>query len=279
MWCQVEHVRFHYQAYGEGMPVVLIHGWGYDHHLMAGCMEPIFEKRAGYMRIYPDLPGMGYTKGSPGLKNADQFLDSIIQFIEKVAPGQHFLVAGQSFGGYLARGIAYKLSERLEGVFLLCPVVIPDRQLRDLPPYQLMKEDKSLESTLKPEELKEYLSQIIVQNPRTLERFRSDMEPGIRLYDAAFADPLQKCCYGYSFDIDEPSKHFNRPSLILTARQDTQVGYRDALWIIDNYPRGTFAVIDEAGHGLPIEKEDIFNCMVNEWLDRVEESLRKSHYT
>jgi pimeloyl-ACP methyl ester carboxylesterase len=277
MYSQAGNIDLYYEIFGEGMPVVLIHGWGYDHRLMAGCMEPLFKERPGYMRIYIDLPGMGKTRGSPGLKNADQLLDALMLFIDKVIPGQRFILAGQSFGGYLARGIAYKMPGRLDGVLLLCPVIIPESRYRDLPQYKLMKEDKAIELTLSSEELKEYRSDILVQAPRTLERFRSDMMPGIKAYDAAFADAFQECCYGYSFDVDTPPQPFYGPALIITARQDTQVGYRDALRIVDHYPRGTFAIVDEAGHGVQIEKENVFNCLVSEWLDRVEEGQSKHH--
>lgn len=277
MWCQVEHVKFYYEEYGQGTPVVLIHGWGYDHRLIAGCMEPVFEKKAGYRRIYIDLPGMGKTRGSPELKDADGLLEAIMAFVDRVIPGQDFLVAGQSFGGYLARGMVYKMPERLDGALLICPVIIPARDERDLPPYRMMKEDKVLEAGLNPGELDDYRSPVIVQDGRTLERFRSDLLPGLRAYDPTFSDAFQDCCCGYSFDVDSPDKPFEKPSLILTARQDTQVGYRDALRIVDNYPRGTFAVVDEAGHGLPIERGGIFDALVNDWLDRVEARPGKSN--
>ena len=56
-------------------------------------------------------------------------------------------------------------------------------------------------------------------------------------------------------------------------RQDATVGYRDAWELIENYPRGTFAILDRAGHNLQIEQEGLFNALVNEWLDRVEETM------
>ncbi len=51
------------------------------------------------------------------------------------------------------------------------------------------------------------------------------------------------------------------------------MGYKDAWDILDNYPRGTLAVLDRAGHNLQLEQVELFNCLVNEWLDRVEENL------
>ncbi len=56
-------------------------------------------------------------------------------------------------------------------------------------------------------------------------------------------------------------------------RQDHWLGYKDAWKILENYPRATFAVLDRAGHCLQMEQEKLFNQLVSEWLDRVEESL------
>jgi pimeloyl-ACP methyl ester carboxylesterase len=38
------------------------------------------------------------------------------------------------------------------------------------------------------------------------------------------------------------------------------------------YPRGSYVVLDRAGHNLQIEQPIVFNALVNEWLDRVEEA-------
>jgi pimeloyl-ACP methyl ester carboxylesterase len=69
---------------------------------------------------------------------------------------------------------------------------------------------------------------------------------------------------------------FKAPTLIIAGRQDSAVGYRDMWSILENYPRGTFAVLDRAGHDLQIEQEGLFNALVNEWLNRVEESAAQS---
>lgn len=66
---------------------------------------------------------------------------------------------------------------------------------------------------------------------------------------------------------------FEKPALFILGKQDASVGYKDAWDILDNYPRGTFAVLDRAGHNLQLEQVGLFNCLVNEWLDRVEEAM------
>lgn len=62
--------------------------------------------------------------------------------------------------------------------------------------------------------------------------------------------------------------------MILTGRQDSLVGYRDAWQLLENYPRGTFAVLDRAGHNVHNEQHQLFNALLGEWLDRVQEILQ-----
>jgi pimeloyl-ACP methyl ester carboxylesterase len=81
--------------------------------------------------------------------------------------------------------------------------------------------------------------------------------------------PLEQ--FTFSFDLDNPASVFEKPTLILTGRQDTHVGYRDALTIIEHYPRATLAILERAGHALGVEQESLFRVLINEWLDRVEE--------
>ena len=72
---------------------------------------------------------------------------------------------------------------------------------------------------------------------------------------------------------DNVSESFLGPTLIITGRQDAFVGYRDVWNILEKYPRATFVVFDRAGHQVE-EKENLVNALINEWLDRVEESVR-----
>ena len=57
--------KLYYKVIGQGKPVLAIHGLGCSSELMEGCLEPIFEKHAGYKRIYLDLPGMGRSDANP----------------------------------------------------------------------------------------------------------------------------------------------------------------------------------------------------------------------
>jgi pimeloyl-ACP methyl ester carboxylesterase len=63
-YCKVSKAELYYEEFGAGKPIIMIHGYSPDHRLMTGCMEPIFNTREGWRRIYIDLPGMGLYSGS-----------------------------------------------------------------------------------------------------------------------------------------------------------------------------------------------------------------------
>ena len=272
MECHVKGIRVHYETFGEGRPMIMLHGYGPDHRLMTGCMEPIFRSRDGWKRIYLDLPGMGKTQAEDWLVNSDQMLDMVLGFITTVIPGERFVVVGESYGGYLARGVIHREPTLVDGLLLICPMIIADSMRRTLPHHVTLARDTAAMSRLTPAERQDFESYAVVQTQETWERVRDEVNVGFETADEAFLSRLQSEGYAFSFDVDAEGAVFQRPALILVGRQDSIVGYSDAWQILESYPRAAFAVLDRAGHNLQIEQEGLFNALVGEWLDRLKES-------
>jgi pimeloyl-ACP methyl ester carboxylesterase len=273
MECQLENITVHYEVFGEGRPIIVLHGWSLDHRSEVSALEPIFKHREGWKRFYPDLPGHGRTPGKDWITNQDKILDVVLDFIDHIIPGQRFAVAGTSAGAYLARGVVYCRSALVDGLLLGIPLIVPDDAKRTVPPHVTLVEDVALVSELQPDEV-EALSFAVVQSREFVNRVTADIMPAIQMADIELLTKIRPNPenYGFSFDVDALSEPFTAPTLIVTGRQDASVGYRDAWMILENYPRATFVVLDRAGHGLYVEQEDLFNALVNDWLDRVEES-------
>lgn len=274
MFLRIGDVDVHYEVIGEGKPVLMIHGYGLDHHVMRGCMEPVFSNRPGYKRIYFDLPGMGQTKASRSISNSDKMLELIVHLLGQVIPDGTFLVAGESYGGYLARALINRMTERIDGAVLICPLVVPDRPKRRLPPQVAIVRDETFLNTLTSHERENFEAMATVLDETTWDRFKRDILPGIDSDDEGFTGWFQKHGYSLSYDLDDVPP-FEKPFLLFAGRQDVSVGYKDQLMLVENYPRGTFAVLDRASHSLQIEQAEVFNVLVNEWLDRVEEMARQ----
>ncbi|MBO0790619.1 MAG: alpha/beta hydrolase [Ktedonobacteraceae bacterium] len=273
MECIVRDGPLFYETYGTGTPIILLHGFSCDRRQMEGCMEPLFAKLQGWQRIYLDLPGMGQTPGRETIKNSDDMLDVVVDFIDAILPGQRFLLAGYSYGGYLARGVLLRKFDLVEGMALICPGIIADRSRRTVPPRIVIVKNPQLVSTLAPADAEEFDSISVVQDDSTWQRFRDEVLSGASLADEPFLTRIRPHA-DYSFDVDQLPQPFTKPVVLLLGRQDASVGYQDAWHILENYPRGTFAVLDRAGHNLPIEQPQTFNALVSEWLDRVQESMQ-----
>jgi pimeloyl-ACP methyl ester carboxylesterase len=250
---------------------VFIHGFGVDHHSMEGTMEPIFKNRSGWKRIYFDMPGMGKTKASEKIENTDDMLEAILGLIGRLIPSGNFLISGMSYGGLLARGVIYRMPDRVDGALLLVPVTVSERPKRVLPPKIVLVKDDALLASLTKKERKEFELMTTVQNKSTWERYSAENVPALAIADTGFMEKIAASGFQFSFDVDRLMKPFVKPALVFTGRQDTAVGYRDALKLVDNFPRGTFAILDRAGHSLEIEQETVVRTLTGEWLDRVEE--------
>ena len=267
----VKGVPVRYESRGSGRPVVMIHGFTLDRRSLVGCMEPVFAGRTGWRRIYFDLPGMGRTPGSGAIASSNDMLDVVLGFIDAVIPGQRFSLVGQSYGGYLARGVLARKAASIDGMALICPVVVAERSKRDLPQHTVVAQAAAFLASLSGTDAEGFTANFVVQNRQTWERFHAELLPGIRRADQAFLKGIANR-YALSVDPDALSQPFSRPVLVLAGREDSDVGYRDQWKLAEKFPRVTFGVLDRAGHGLAIEQASVFTGLIREWLDRVAEA-------
>ncbi|EAF5217727.1 alpha/beta hydrolase [Listeria monocytogenes] len=263
----IRSVDVYYEKYGEGTPIIMIHGFGPDSQLMIGCMEPVFDKESSFSRIYVDLPGMGKTENYDSIQNADHVLTLLLEFIEAVIPGEQFVLAGESYGGYLVRGIAAKMPDRVLGVLLICPVIYPEKERRTLPEQKVMYQDDTFVRSLSKEDRAYFSKSGVILTARNWNRFLAEVMAGIINADGEFLDRLS-ANYALSFDPDEKAQ-FDVPGLFLFGRQDDHVGYADGITLLEKYPHASIAILDFAGHNLQIEQPKIFTTMVRDLLFRV----------
>ena len=253
---------------GEGRPILLIHGWSADRDYMLADLEPIFDEHPGWRRIYFDLPGHGATPAPEWLSTQDQMLSIVREFIDVVLPEGPFAIAGSSYGGHIALGLVRSIPERLSGAGLLVPAVpAPDGTL-DVADAVVLFEDTSIFEDLAPDE--EWMRDTLVVHERWMvDEIRVHDMPAYRRADDGFLARLETRLLP-SGAAARPGPPFDRPSLILTGRQDSTVGYRAAWALLDEFPRATYAVLDMAGHQLGrIERPGAFRALIADWLERL----------
>jgi len=266
-FCQTSKANIYYEIIGTGIPIIMLHGFTPDHRLMKGCMEPVFLEQEGWKRIYFDLPGMGKTTNYSSIQNSDEMLEVVNEFIQALIPDEPYLLVGESYGGYLARGIMRKSAERLLGAAFICPLIIPEKEQRTVPEHCVVTSDYAFLSTLSQQELVDFQSNQVVLNAYNWKRYTAEVLVGCSIADHAFLEKIQQS-YSFSFAVDE--QFFAKPSIFLLGKQDSVVGYEDAFAILKKFPRATFAIVDIAGHNLQIEQPELFTNLMSEWLNRVE---------
>lgn len=297
---EVEGAMIAYEEVGQGFPLVAIHGFYPDRRLMTGALESLFDaegrapvppsagagRAAGgrtartYRRIYPDLPFMGASSNPAHVRTSDDLLRVVEAFIRALVPEGSFLLVGESYGGYLARGLRRTFGARVEGLLLLCPLIVARTSDRDVPEHRALRIVPDYDGGAPAEEKEGFDSVAVIRDPYTWRRAAAEVTPGVATARSEALEALRARGYTFSFDslgpaaeggepFDEP---YDRPALFVLGRQDASVGWRDAFRLADRYPRATYVVLDMAGHNAQIEQAGLLDALAGEWLARCEDA-------
>jgi len=166
-------VVIHYVEHGTGRPVLVLHGAGVDHREAEACFEPVLDGLAGLRRIYPDLPGLGRTTAPETLRNADDILDTLLDFADEVMGGTAHLLIGHSAGAYYAQAMAAQRPAHVAGLALVCPL-LPG--LRDVPEHRVVAGPDEIGDDV-------FRSYFVIQTPDMLERYERYVAPAAALVD------------------------------------------------------------------------------------------------
>jgi len=254
---------------GEGTPVLLLHGFPIDRRGLLTGVGPVFDRGPGYRRLHVDLPGFGESPPDPAIDGSAAMVDYVLELIDVVIGQEPFLLVGESWGGYLAQGVLARRRDRVLGVTLVIPVVIATHADRDVPPAVVLLEEPGVLDGVGIVDAAEFREIAVVIDPSSWQYSRTAILPAMRIADEAATERIGER-YAVPDVADAIGEPFDRPSLIVMGRQDSIVGYRDQLRLIERYPRATFAILDGAGHNLEGERTDLFRSLVADWLDRVE---------
>ena len=269
MIMKLDSADIYYEKFGEGIPLICLHGYHIDNKSLSIPVEKLIKDDSTFCRIYPDLPGMGKTKLKERVDSTDELFKIILQFIDKITKGGEFAVAGYSYGGYLARALVKVRRDQLKGIFLLCPVIVPDHAARLLPEFRVVTEDREFLSSLPKEQRDFFTASAVIQTERVYKRVKEEIMEPFKLAARDMMKNLQHDAYAFEEPIDNLNLHFDGPVQFLAGRQDSVVGYEDISSIFEDYPNGEMTVLNGAGHNLQIEREKAFTRIFRNWMKRV----------
>jgi pimeloyl-ACP methyl ester carboxylesterase len=254
--------RLHHVEHGDGIPVVVLHGAYSALAETEGYLEPYFRARPGHRRIYVDLPGMGNSPAA-GIAGPDDALAAVESVLHDLVGDAPFLLVAQSYGCYLARGLADRRPTQVAGLAMICPLLVSGELAGEHAPVLV---EGDLEGVLTAEQDAEYRGYFVVQTPETAERFLDAVAPVLGRFDAAAVERIME---GRLDPDPDDGAAFTAPTLIAVGRQDAVVGYADQWGLCDQYPQATFAALDMAGHALPHERPALLEALLDDWLARI----------
>ena len=243
--------------------MVCLPSFSTDRQVTQAAFDRPLAAAGGLGRCYVDLPGHGESPAGP--PTSDGIADLLSGLIDQELPGQRFLLAGWSYGGYLAMALARRRPADVAGMLLVCPGIKISMSDRDLPAGRagpgVPQEAGWLDDV--PAHLRAHLSAALGLRTREVARRVSGVLTGSGRGDEAYRGRLRATGYRLT-DEDSPAR-FHGPVTIVTGRQDGIVGYADQFRRLSCYPAGSFAVLDQAGHYLPFEQPAALAALVSQW--------------
>ena len=259
----MKHGIIDYEIIGEGTPVLVIHGWGISRLTMKAAFEPVFSTLDGYKRYYIDLPGMGDSEHGD-VKDSDDILALLHRFASEIIKDK-FIIIGQSYGGLLTRGFVNKYSEMIRKIILLCPCLIPGVRQGRVEPLTVVEQDDELLSHLTQQQRTDFTMMNVRLTRDVWERYDKFLAPALAKADWDFLNNTLEGAF--SFDPDDLPVPCTIPTLIIAAKQDTEVGYKDQFDLMKLYTDSTYCAVEKAGHNLQIEQPEVFESIVKSWLN------------
>lgn len=258
--------QVHYELGGpeSGRTVVLVHGFSVPSHIW----DPTFRalREAGFRVLRFDLFGRGWSDRPDAAYDGpfyEKQIDELLRALRLEGPVD---LVGVSFGGYLAARYAAGRPERIRTLTLIDPLTTS----RPVPwyyvtpvlgglAYQMLKVPGLAEGQagdfLQPERF-----------PDWADRYRPQMR-----YDG-FGRALHRTALGLrAVDFDGIYAAINRasyPLLLVWGKQDTVLPIGGAERVRNAVPRTQFVAFDNAGHLPHVERPEIFEPLLLDFLRR-----------
>ena len=253
---------------GTGHPVICLPPFAADRSMMIAALEPAFVGSANWQRTYVDLPGCGRSPAGP--EHSDGVVDAVLDLIDRRYGDRGCLLAGWSYGGYLAAALARRQPWRFGGLLLICPGVRAAPADRTLPPAPTDPGPDGWLRRVPAHLVDQIVGAVGNRRPEVAERVAAAlaaMEPT----DTAYLDRLRSG--GFRLSDEGSAVGYPGPVCLVTGRDDRVAGHADQYAALAGYPAATFVAMAGAGHYLPFEQPVAFRGLVSQWLARCSSGL------
>lgn len=229
-----------FQRPGNGIPVILIHGYPLDHTIWQH-MIPHLNKDARL--IMPDLRGFGQSSTTEEDYSMERIADDIAGLLDYLRIKKSVLI-GHSMGGYVSLAFAHKYEKRVMGLGLVASRVDADTSTQKLARANMIKDIQERGMN----HVAEYMSSRLVKKP--------DLTEDIRLLINKIQPEGAIGALKAMIDRDDFSNLFGNlkiPTLAIAGMEDALIPLEKSRSIKELNPNCIYQEFDKVGHMPMIE--------------------------
>jgi 3-oxoadipate enol-lactonase len=239
----VNGIRFYYTEQGQGLPVILMHGFPLD----CTIWEPtVLKMKSAARLILPDLRGFGHSEAPQGAYTLRQMAGDIVGLMDQLGLPKGVLV-GHSMAGYIALEFANLYPERLAGLGMVCSQAAADTPERRSSRYAQAEE-------------------ILAHGPKELAnnmtpRLSADHQFHAEIYRIILRNQPRGLA-GALKAMAERSDHsallptIQTPAVVITGLDDQLIPVERSREMAERLPRAELVEIAGAGHVPMLEKPE-----------------------
>ena len=253
-----------------GIPIIFLHAFPLNHQMWQPQMEFLQARDIGYLA--PDLPGFGKSPVLKVILNMDSYTE-VLQSLFRQLRIKKAIFIGLSMGGYIAFSLFRKSPEMFAGLVLANTRASADDEAGRLKRMGLIRD---LNDSRDPKPIyDQHISKFFTPRTRSENRelveftqrlMRESTQAGIVAAQQAMASRID------AFDL-LPGMNF--PVLLIAGLKDELTTVEDAKKMAKALPDPELKIIEEAAHLSNLERPELFNYYLSEYLEKLRISKSK----
>ncbi len=256
MWVEVAGGRLWAQSRGGGEPLVLVHGWPFDHRLF----RPQLDALAGELQVIAfDRRGFGRSDAPPDLRLEIDDIDRILDAFGLASA--HLL--GMSQGGRIVLRYASRRPGRLRSLILQGAVVdglVVNESAAERVPvaeYAALARQGRIASIRE-----RWLAHPMMRLPPECPEALALVEEILAGYGGRDLETWTPDAYAFDGDVLGAMRHLEVPTLILTGAHETRTRRLHAQALLERIPDCREVILEASGHLSNLTEPATWNAAV-----------------
>jgi 3-oxoadipate enol-lactonase len=257
---KAQEVQFNMVNRGRGVPLVLVHGYPLDHSMWQGQIDGLSDI---CRVIAPDLRGFGASDVTPGTVTMEQMADDVAGVLDAMHIEEPIVFCGLSMGGYVAWQFALRHRQRLAKLILCDTRAVADSPEAAAGRLKTAERVLAEGAGVAAEALlpKLFAPATYNEQPQIVESTRQVI---LRTKPAGIAAALRGMAQRP--DVTSRLSEINVPALVICGEHDGISPPAEMRQIAERLPNARFLEIAGAGHMAPLERPDVVNAAIRDFL-------------